>query len=108
MLLEPSIGSTSSRLQDLWSLGEPELAVSSAAPKARFQGEVGYGFSAWSGLVMPYSDFSITEGGSQAIGLGLRFSHWSSGLEMDLRVEQEGSATGATERSIGLEGRMEL
>ena len=108
MALEPSIGATSSRLQDLWSLAEPELAVSSAVPKARFQGELGYGFSAWSGLVTPYSEFSITEGGSQTIGLGLRYSRWSSGLEMDLRVEQEGSATGATERSIGLEGRMEL
>ena len=106
--LQPSIGLTNSRLADLWSLENAELAVSPNEPEARLKGELGYGFPAWSGLMTPYSDFSISEGGSHTIGMGMRYSRWSSGLEMDLQVEQRTSTTNTTDWSIGLEGRIEL
>ena len=108
MALEPSFGTTSRRIQDLWSLGEPQLAVSTNAPAARLQGELGYGFPAWSGLVTPYADFSIAEGGGRTIGTGLRYTRLPSSLAIDLRAAQETSTTGATDHSIGLVGRIEL
>ena len=112
MALEPSIGSTGSRLNDLWTLGGADLVLDSdgldAAPEVRLQGELGYGFPAWSGLITPYSSFSIAEGGGRTIGMGMRYRRSPSGLAIDLRASQETSNTGTTDQGIGLKGRIDL
>ena len=103
MELEPSFGVTSSRLTDLWSLENGDLAVSNDAAAGRLKAELGYGFSTDAALITPYSDFFVAGGGSQRLGMGLRYSRWSSDLEMELRAEHQSSGSGQPERRIGLE-----
>ena len=112
MALEPSIGTTGRRLNDLGALVDADLVLNSdgpsAAPAVRLQGELGYGFPAWSGLITPYSDFSMAESGGGTIGMGLRYPRLPSGLAIDLRAAQAASTTDTTDHSIGLVGRIAL
>ena len=103
MELEPSFGVTSSRLTDLWSLENGDLAVNSDAAAGRLKAELGYGFSTDAALITPYSDLFVAAGGSQRLGMGLRYSRWSSDLEMELRAEHQSSGSSQPERRIGLE-----
>ena len=50
----------------------------------------------------------MVEGGSRGVGMGLRYSSWSSALEMDLKADHQRSNSGNAERRIGLELRTDL
>ena len=103
IVLEPSIGATGSRLADLWSLDGSDLAFSNDEPEAQLRGEMSYGVLYDAGVLTPYSNFSLSEGGSSTVGLGLRYRLPSS-LELDLRGEQECcSANGRADHRIGLQ-----
>ena len=106
--LSPSFGHNSSRLDDLWSLNNSDLAVGNNAPDASLKGELGYGLQAWDGILTPYSDFSLAGDGSRTIGTGIRYSRSSSDLELDLRAAQQSSASDNADWTIGLEARIGL
>ena len=111
VVLEPSVGDTSSTLAGLWSLEEVEVSLggeaSREAARAALRAEVGYGFPIGSGLVTPYSDVSLTEGGSSSVGLGLRYG-WPAGMDVDFKGEQERSANGRVDYRVGLQLRTPL
>ena len=74
LVLEPAIGITAGRLEQLWSLAADGsgLGFSNTRPGARFAAELGYGFRLGSQVLLtPYSQVGITPDDS-SIGMGLR------------------------------------
>ena len=102
IVLEPSVGDTSSTLMDLWSLGDVGVSLSSAVPGAALRAALGYGFPIGSGLVTPYSDVSLSEGGRSTFGLGLHYD-WPSWLDLDLKAEQQRSSNGSVDHRVDLQ-----
>ena len=111
VVLEPSVGETTSTLAGLWSLEDVEVALGGEVARegkgAALRAEVAYGFPVGSGLVTPYSDISLTEGGS-SVGLGLRYD-LPAGVAMELKAEQECcSSNGRVDHRVGLQLRTPL
>ena len=88
IVLEPSFGETGSRLADLWSIDSSDLAFNSSEPEAQLRGEMSYGVLYDAGMLTPYSNLSLSQGGNSTVGLGLRY-RLPSNLELNLRGERE-------------------
>ena len=102
IVLEPSIGNTSSTLADLWSLDDMQVSLAGEMPEAVLRAELGYGFPTGSGLLTPYSAVRLSEGGGSTVGLGLRYG-LPAGMDVDLKGEQERSGNGRVNHRVGLQ-----
>ena len=98
---EPSLGATGDRLAHLWSLDEGELDSRTDELEGQIKAGFSFGFSSPAGLITPFSNLFISENWS--ILLGLRYSSWSSHLQMELSAEHQHSASGDSKENINLE-----
>ena len=107
MSLEPSFGiSNPQLLPDLWQVTTSNPATTTAAPTARLNAKLAYGFPTTDGLLTPYTDFSFSETTS-TYGAGLRYG-LSTGLDLDLKGTHKTTTMDDVENSILLELRSDL
>ena len=107
MSLEPSFGiSNPQLLPDLWQVTTSNPATTTAAPTARLNAKLAYGFPTTDGLLTPYTDFSFSETTS-TYGAGLRYG-LSTGLDLDLKGTHKTTTMDDAENSILLELRSDL
>ena len=107
MSLEPSFGiSNPQLLPDLWQVTTSNPATTTAAPTARLNAKLAYGFPTTGGLLTPYTDFSFSDITS-TYGAGLRYG-LSTGLDLDLKGTHKNTTTDDAENSILLELRSDL
>ena len=107
MSLEPSFGiSNPQLLPDLWQVTTSNPATTTAAPTARLNAKLAYGFPTTGGLLTPYTDFSFSETTS-TYGAGLRYG-LSTGLDLDLKGTHKTTTMDDVENSILLELRSDL
>ena len=107
MSLEPSFGiSNPQLLPDLWQVTTSNPATTTAAPTARLNAKLAYGFPRGAGLLTPYTKLSFSAH-ANSYGAGLRY-----GLEPGLEVEVEGrhhrQATGNSDNRFLLQLRSDL
>ena len=107
MALEPSFGiSNPQLLPDLWQVTTFNPATTTAAPTARLNAKLAYGFPTTGGLLTPYTDFSFSDITS-TYGAGLRYG-LSTGLDLDLKGTHKTTTMDDAENSILLELRSDL
>ena len=107
MALEPSFGiSNPQLLPDLWQVTTSNPATTTAAPTARLNAKLAYGFPTTGGLLTPYTDFSFSDTTS-TYGAGLRYG-LSTGLDLDLKGTHKTTTMDDVENSILLELRSDL
>ena len=107
MSLEPSFGiSNPQLLPDLWQVTTSNPATTTAAPTARLNAKLAYGFPTTGGLLTPYTDFSFSDTTS-TYGAGLRYG-LSTGLDLDLKGTHKTTTMNDVENSILLELRSDL
>ena len=107
MSLEPSFGiSNPQLLPDLWQVTTSNPATATAAPTARLNAKLAYGFPTTGGLLTPYTDFSFSDTTS-TYGAGLRYG-LSTGLDLDLKGTHKTTTMDDVENSILLELRSDL
>ena len=107
MALEPSFGiSNAQLLPDLWQVTTSNPATTTAAPTARLNAKLAYGFPTTGGLLTPYTDFSFSDTTS-TYGAGLRYG-LSTGLDLDLKGTHKTTTMDDVENSILLELRSDL
>ena len=107
MSLEPSFGISSPQLlPDLWQVTTSNPATTTAAPTARLNAKLAYGFSTTGGLLTPYTDFSFSDTTS-TYGAGLRYG-LSTGLDLDLKGTHKTTTMDDAENNILLELRSDL
>ena len=87
--LEPSIGVTSSKQAELWSLTGSDLALGSGQEELepRLRAELAYGLRRGALLLTPYTELSITPS-SNVYGIGVRYD-----LGRDVTLDLHGSHT---------------
>ena len=107
MSLKPSFGiSNPQLLPDLWQVTTSNPATTTAAPTARLNAKLAYGFPTTGGLLTPYTDFSFSDITS-TYGAGLRYG-LSTGLDLDLKGTHKTTTMDDVENSILLELRSDL
>ena len=107
MSLEPSFGiSNPQLLPDLWQVTTSNPATTTAAPTARLNAKLAYGFPTTGGLLTPYTDFSFSDTTS-TYGAGLRYG-LSTGLDLDLKGTHKTTTMDDAENNILLELRSDL
>ena len=108
LTLQPSLGVTGTRLDELWSLsGAGELAISNDPPGARLDAKLAYGFPLGNGLLTPYTEV-VWEDATSTWGAGLRYGLPPSSLELDLKGVHHSGANGNDENRLLLEVRSHL
>ena len=107
LTLQPAIGVTGTRLDELWSLsGDGDPAMGNDLPGARLDAELAYGFRHGDALFTPYTEVVLEEATS-TYGAGLRYG-LNASLEMDLKGAHRSGANGNTENRLLLEARSDL
>ena len=100
--LQPSVGVSRPRLDDLWSLTEGgDLAIGNDLPGARLDAEVAYGFRLGNALLTPYTEV-VLEQDASSYGAGLRYDLKSS-LDLDLKGTRRHRANGNNETRFFLQ-----
>ena len=104
LTLQPSLGVTGTRLDELWSLsGAGELAISNDHPGARLDARLAYGFPLGDALLTPYTEV-VWAGAANTYGAGLRYG-LSPSLELDLKGAHHSGANGNPENRLLLDMR---
>ena len=84
--MQPSIGATGSRMQELWhGTDARQLALVDDNAGARLDAELGYGVRLGAGVLTPYSNVGMSGNGSRNHGLGLKLE-----LRSDTHIALEG------------------
>ena len=105
--LQPSVGVSRPRLDDLWSLTEGgDLAVGNDLPGARLDAEVAYGIRRGNALLTPYTQLHMAHS-STTTSAGLRYALDTS-LNLDLSASHRNRASGNTESRVFLQLRSDL
>ena len=108
LTLQPSLGVTDTRLDELWSLsGDGDLAISNDEPGARLDVQLAYGFPLGNAILTPYTELTWAEA-ANAYGAGLRYGLTPSSMKLDLKGVRRSNAEGNPEHRRLLQLRSDL
>ena len=98
----PSYGETRSSVENLWE----RTPTSLGEPVARLDTEIGYGLTAFTGLMKPYSSVVLSEGGTRGYRVGTRFT-FGSAFDLSFEGERYESGIGSRpDHGVTLRGRL--
>ena len=98
--VSPAWGKTDSGMERLWQEGLTGAGESEAGSGARVDAELGYGVSAFEGVMTVYGGVGVSSG-ERAYRMGSRFALGPS-LSLNLEGERAGSSGGAPEYGVKL------